>query len=106
VYPFGTQAVLRSEASVSRRIHVLLHFIMEPDSLRLFQSEWVFCTTYRSKIMAKNERHKFYQIKYIHTYHSRFIPEGVSEASQIYLRDAHVLPKLFSYEEYNRRDWW
>jgi hypothetical protein len=35
-----------------------------------------------------------------HTYHSRFIPEGVAEASQIFLRDAHVLPKLVSYEEY------
>jgi hypothetical protein len=31
---------------------------------------------------------------YIHTYHSRFIPEGVAEASQIFLRDAHVLTKL------------
>jgi hypothetical protein len=30
----------------------------------------------------------------IHTYQSRFIPEGVAEASQIFLRDAHVLPKL------------
>jgi hypothetical protein len=28
-----------------------------------------------------------------------FIPEGVAEASQIFLRDAHVLPKLLSYEE-------
>jgi hypothetical protein len=28
--------------------------------------------------------------KKIHTYHSRFIPEGVAEASQIFLRDAHV----------------
>jgi hypothetical protein len=28
--------------------------------------------------------------KYIHTYHSRFIPEGVAEVS-------HVLPKLLSY---------
>jgi hypothetical protein len=27
-------------------------------------------------------------------HHSRFIPEGVAEASQIFLRDAHVLPKL------------
>jgi hypothetical protein len=35
---------------------------------------------------------------YIHIYHSRFIPEGVAEASQIFLRDAHVLPKLFGYE--------
>jgi hypothetical protein len=31
---------------------------------------------------------------YIHTYHSHFIPEGVAEVSQIFLRDAHVLPKL------------
>jgi hypothetical protein len=28
---------------------------------------------------------------YIHTYHSRFIPEGVAEASQIFLQAAHVL---------------
>jgi hypothetical protein len=31
---------------------------------------------------------------YIHTYHSRFISEGVAEASQIFLRDAHFSPKL------------
>jgi hypothetical protein len=31
-------------------------------------------------------------------YHSRFIPVGVAEASQIFLRDVHVLPKLLSYE--------
>jgi hypothetical protein len=34
----------------------------------------------------------------IHTYHSRFIPEAVAEASQIFRRGTHVLPKLFSYE--------
>jgi hypothetical protein len=33
---------------------------------------------------------------YIYTYHSRLIPEGVAEASQMLLRDAHVLPKLLS----------
>jgi hypothetical protein len=43
---------------------------------------------------------------YIHTYHSRFISEGVAEGSQILLQDAHVLPKLLSYEEYNSRDSW
>jgi hypothetical protein len=43
---------------------------------------------------------------YIHTYHSRFIPEGVAELSQIFLRDTHVLPKLVSYEEHCRRDRW
>jgi hypothetical protein len=40
----------------------------------------------------------------LHTYHSRFIPEGVAEVSQIFLRGTHVLPKLFSYEEHCRRD--
>jgi hypothetical protein len=45
-------------------------------------------------------------LMYIHTYHSRFIPEGVAEVSQIFLRDTHVLPKLVSYEEHYRRDRW
>jgi hypothetical protein len=40
------------------------------------------------------------------TYHSRFIPEGVSEESQILFRDNHVLPILLSYEKYCRRDRW
>jgi hypothetical protein len=31
---------------------------------------------------------------------------GVAEASQICFRDAHVLPKSLSYEEYWRRDRW
>jgi hypothetical protein len=43
---------------------------------------------------------------YIHTYHSRFIPEGVAELSQIFPRDTHVLPKLVSYEERCRRGRW
>jgi hypothetical protein len=50
-----------------------------------------------------------YQIDvYIHTYtyHSRCIPEGVAEISQIFLRDTHVLLKLVSYEEHCRRDRW
>jgi hypothetical protein len=34
--------------------------------------------------------------KHTHTYHSRFISEEVAEASQIFLRDAHVLPKAMS----------
>jgi hypothetical protein len=38
------------------------------------------------------------------TPNSHFIPEGVAETSQIFLREAHVLPKLLSYEEYCRRD--
>jgi hypothetical protein len=43
---------------------------------------------------------------YIDTYHSHFIPEGVAEATQIFLRDAHVISKLLGYEEYFRRDRW
>jgi hypothetical protein len=31
-------------------------------------------------------------------YHSRFIPEGVAESPKMFLGDAYVLPKLFSYE--------
>jgi hypothetical protein len=42
----------------------------------------------------------------VHTYHSRLIPEGVAEVSQIFLRDTHVLPKLVSYQEHCRRDRW
>jgi hypothetical protein len=38
------------------------------------------------------------QIIQIHTYHLRFIPEGIAEASEILLRDGHVLAKLVSYE--------
>jgi hypothetical protein len=33
-----------------------------------------------------------------HTYYSRFTLERVSETSQIFLRDTHILPKCFSYE--------
>jgi hypothetical protein len=42
---------------------------------------------------------------YIHTYHSRFIPEAEAEVFQIF-RDSHVLTKLVSYEEHCRRDRW
>jgi hypothetical protein len=38
------------------------------------------------------------KIPLIHTYHSRFTLEELAEASQIFLRDVHVLPKLFSYD--------
>jgi hypothetical protein len=33
---------------------------------------------------------------FIQTYHSRFIPEGLAKASQILLRDTHILPKLLA----------
>jgi hypothetical protein len=41
-----------------------------------------------------------------YTYHSRLIPERVAEASQTLFRDAHLLLKLLSYEEYCRRNRW
>jgi hypothetical protein len=31
--------------------------------------------------------------------------KGVAEVSQMFLRDAHVLPKRFSNEKYCRQDW-
>jgi hypothetical protein len=31
--------------------------------------------------------------KILHTYHLPIIPNGVAEAYQIFLRDAHILPK-------------
>jgi hypothetical protein len=40
--------------------------------------------------------------KYIHKYHSRFIPKGIAEVSQIFHQDANILTKLFSYEKYCR----
>jgi hypothetical protein len=49
-----------------------------------------------SGIGEKNNTPPF--LAYIHTYHSRFIPKGVAEVSQIFLRDANVLPKLFNIE--------
>jgi hypothetical protein len=52
------------------------------------------------------ETKKQHLFTYIHTCHSRCIPEGVAEVFQIFLRVAHVLSKLFSYEQYCRRDRW
>jgi hypothetical protein len=40
-----------------------------------------------------------FALYYVHTHRSRFIPEGVAEASQIFLRNTHDLPNLLSYEE-------
>jgi hypothetical protein len=45
-------------------------------------------------------------LTHTYTYHSQFIPEGIAEVSQIFLRDNHVLPKLVNFEEHRRRDRW
>jgi hypothetical protein len=57
---------------------------------------WLSIYVFRSH---SNEHCSFhFDGHYIHTYHSRFIPEWVAEASQKFLRNTHVLPTLFSYE--------
>jgi hypothetical protein len=38
----------------------------------------------------------FYRLKEKLTYHSRFIPEGVADTSQIHFQDTHILPKWIS----------
>jgi hypothetical protein len=59
--------------------------------------------------LLQNKRKKMVKIGFISEtipYHSRLTPEGIAEASQIFLRDPYVLPKLFNYKEYCRRDRW
>jgi hypothetical protein len=51
----------------------------------------------KSKYPLIKDIYNKYTINNIHTYHSRFIPEGVAEVSQIFFRDTHVLPKLVRY---------
>jgi hypothetical protein len=40
-----------------------------------------------------------YVCKITYKHHTRFISVGIAEASQTFLRDAHVIPELLSYEE-------
>jgi hypothetical protein len=67
----------------------------------------------RNKFLVRNTNHfRGYKLTFIDwfkfrlieelplTYHLRFIPEGVAEVSQIFLRDTHVC------EEHCRRDRW
>jgi hypothetical protein len=62
---------------------------------------------YRALLRSNIALHRFYiTIKPVYIYQSRFIPEGVAEVSQIFLRDTHVLPKLVSYEKHCGRDRW
>jgi hypothetical protein len=63
-------------------------------------SPWVIVKSILNLYCLDCTVHTFHKIIYMHTYHSRFIPEGVSDASQIFLQDAHVLPKLFNNEQY------
>jgi hypothetical protein len=45
-----------------------------------------------SQIITINPKRK--HIFCIHTYHTRFIPEGVAETSQVLLQDTHILNNL------------
>jgi hypothetical protein len=54
---------------------------------------WVLCEYILNNICTINTSPN------IHTCHSRFIPEGVAEASQIYLQVNHILSNRLSYEE-------
>jgi hypothetical protein len=49
-----------------------------------------------NKNILQNEFYVFWKVK----------PKGVAEASQIFHRDAHVLPEWLSYEEFCRRGRW
>jgi hypothetical protein len=61
------------------------------------RSGWpvLFCVTIYKESWCFNSETL---IRLIHAYHSRLIPKGVAEASQIFLQDAHVLPKWLRYE--------
>jgi hypothetical protein len=57
-------------------------------------------------MLSKGYIYNLKTMKYINTYRSRFIPEEVAEVYQTLLRNAHVLKKILSYEEFCRRDRW
>jgi hypothetical protein len=61
-------------------------------AIRLFFYS-VLDTTRDNWTMMKYKKEKNLRIfyDYIHTYHSRFVPGGVAEVSQIFLWDTHVL---------------
>jgi hypothetical protein len=46
------------------------------------------------ELLLMSFSYAYLKTEYIHTYHSRFIPDRVAGVSQIFLRDTHVLSKL------------
>jgi hypothetical protein len=79
--------------------------------VELFKAQAFTEATWRvyKKSLAMSEKNQLFykkklksEVRYIHTYHSLLISEGVAELSQIFFRDTHVLPKLVSYEEHCR----
>jgi hypothetical protein len=57
----------------------------------VLKSIWVYCYL---TIITQQDFKDLFNFYALHTYHSRFIPEGVAEASQIFFRNAHVLTKI------------
>jgi hypothetical protein len=59
----------------------------------------------KSQVVKRSLTNKHHELRilrlYIHTIHA-LSPKG-QQASQIFLRDAHILPQLLSYEEYYRQ---
>jgi hypothetical protein len=80
-------------------------FTVDKDNASILKRQ-INDTTEASVITDEKLRGETKMVKVIdiHTYHSSCIAEWVAEASQIFLPDAHVLPRLLSYEEYCRRD--
>jgi hypothetical protein len=70
----------------------------DPFSLCVIHEEGLCPSTgdINSLMMMMNYLNWIKQFHFIHTYHSRLIPEGVAEASQKFLRDTHALPKWLS----------
>jgi hypothetical protein len=51
-----------------------------------------------------DNRYTYLNHTHIHTYNSRYISQGIAEASQVFFRDAHVLPTYIVMWNYCRRD--
>jgi hypothetical protein len=67
----------------------------EPD-VKISFPEVKFPTPEIKVIQPDEQKVCFLNLIISYLYHSRLIPEGVAEASHIFSRDAHGLPKLLS----------
>jgi hypothetical protein len=71
----------------------------------LFISFYLFILENIQIYITNKDSKKTKAINQLHVFTYK-IPERVAEASQILLRDAHVLPKLLGNKENYRRDRW
>jgi hypothetical protein len=96
--PAGETCRALSRAAADASVCVVGGSVPERCGERLYNASTVWDAS--GKLLAHHRkvcRHPllafFPLIIYIHTYHSYLIPEGVTEAHQIFLRDVHVIPK-------------